>query len=106
MILEHARQHPDKTLGVIAFSQRQQMQVLDELEMLRREQPSLEKFFRKFDAQLGTSRFIAADVFTQADCTLYCSIEFAGWVSVSIPDDCTNLRRWWKVVGERPSAKA
>ncbi len=75
-------------------------------QLVERGHASLEKFFRRFDGQLGKSRFIAADVFTQADCTLYCSIEFAGWVSVSIPDDCKNLQRWWKDVSDRPSSKA
>src|SRR5205823_6539960 len=48
MVIEHARQHPDGvSLAVIAFSQRQQMQVLDELERLRKEEPELEPFFRE-----------------------------------------------------------
>lgn len=75
-------------------------------QLVERGHASLERFFLRFDEQLGKSRFIAADVFTQADCTLYCSIEFAGWVSVTIPDGCKNLQRWWKEVGDRPSAKA
>ena len=53
-----------------------------------------------------TKEIIAADVFTQADCTLYCSIEFAGWSGITIPADCGYLQRWWKEVSERPSAKA
>ncbi|MBY0468856.1 MAG: hypothetical protein K2Q07_07755 [Burkholderiaceae bacterium] len=45
-------------------------------------------------------------MFTQADCTHYCSIEVAGWISVSIPDDCKSLQRWWKDVSDRHSSKA
>ena len=75
-------------------------------QLVDRGRASLEKFFQRFDEQLGKSRFIASDVFTLADCTLYCSIEFAGWVSVSIPDDCKNIQRWWNEVSDRPSAKA
>lgn len=45
LVLAHFRQHPDRSLGVIAFSQRQQMRVLDELEQLRRAHPDLEAFF-------------------------------------------------------------
>jgi len=44
-ILEHARNSPKKSLGVIAFSQRQQDRILDELEVLRRESPGTEGFF-------------------------------------------------------------
>src|SRR5262249_44425921 len=47
LILEHFRGHPEKSLGVIAFSQRQQMRILDELEHLRHVYPDLEEFFRE-----------------------------------------------------------
>src|SRR5262249_34602307 len=47
LVLAHFREHPDQSLGVIAFSQRQQMRILDELERLRREAPELEEFFRE-----------------------------------------------------------
>jgi very-short-patch-repair endonuclease len=47
LILAHFRQHPDESLGVIAFSQRQQMRVLEELEQLRKASPDLEEFFRE-----------------------------------------------------------
>jgi very-short-patch-repair endonuclease len=45
-VLAHFRQRPTQSLGVIAFSQRQQMRILDELERLRRANPELEEFFR------------------------------------------------------------
>ena len=44
-IIRHARETPDLTLGVAAFSVRQQQAILDELELLRREHPELESFF-------------------------------------------------------------
>ncbi|MGE3311641.1 MAG: DUF3320 domain-containing protein, partial [Limisphaerales bacterium] len=44
-IMEHARRQPDLTLGVAAFSVRQQQAILDELELLRRENPDTEPFF-------------------------------------------------------------
>lgn len=44
-ILEHARDHPDESLGVAAFSTKQQQAILDELELLQREQPDVEGFF-------------------------------------------------------------
>jgi very-short-patch-repair endonuclease len=47
LVLEHFRQHPDQSLGVIAFSQRQQMRILEELELLRRANPDLEAFFHE-----------------------------------------------------------
>jgi len=47
LILEHARNTPKRSLGVIAFSLRQQDRILDELEVLRRENPATESFFGK-----------------------------------------------------------
>jgi very-short-patch-repair endonuclease len=47
LVLEHFRQHPGESLGVIAFSQRQQMRIQDELDRLRRAHPDLEEFFRE-----------------------------------------------------------
>lgn len=45
-VIEHARHHPELTLGVAAFSVRQQQALLDELELLRRENPETEPFFQ------------------------------------------------------------
>src|SRR5262249_35810647 len=39
LVMAHFRHSPDLSLGVIAFSQRQQLRILDELERLRRANP-------------------------------------------------------------------
>ncbi|MBL9127281.1 MAG: DUF3320 domain-containing protein, partial [Verrucomicrobiales bacterium] len=44
-VIDHARRHPGQSLGVAAFSVRQQQAILDELELLRRENPETEAFF-------------------------------------------------------------
>ncbi len=44
-ILRHACRTPGASLGVAAFSVRQQQAILDELELLRRENPDAESFF-------------------------------------------------------------
>ncbi len=44
-VMDHARELPDLTLGVAAFSSVQERAVLDELEMLRRQDASCEPFF-------------------------------------------------------------
>jgi very-short-patch-repair endonuclease len=44
-VIEHARRTPELSLGVAAFSVRQQQAILDELELLRREHPETEPFF-------------------------------------------------------------
>jgi very-short-patch-repair endonuclease len=44
-ILRHARETPELTLGVGTFNLRQQLEIQDELERRRRQDPSLEPFF-------------------------------------------------------------
>lgn len=44
-VMEHAEKHPDKTLGVGAFSVRQRDAILDQVELRRRERVELENFF-------------------------------------------------------------
>ena len=44
-VIEHARNSPQFSLGVAAFSVRQQQAILDELEILRRENADCETFF-------------------------------------------------------------
>ena len=44
-VMEHARQHPGLTLGVAAFSAAQAEAILDELEMLRKQDSDCERFF-------------------------------------------------------------
>ena len=44
-VMEHARNHPDLTLGVAAFSVSQMQAIEDQLEILRRADPSCEGFF-------------------------------------------------------------
>jgi len=45
MVMDHARTTPDRSLGVIAFSQRQQDRILAEVETLRRQHTYAESFF-------------------------------------------------------------
>lgn len=47
LVMAHARSSPDTSLGVIAFSQRQQNRILDELEARRKARPDLEGFFKE-----------------------------------------------------------
>lgn len=44
-VVDHARSYPNVTLGVGTFNLRQQIAIQDELERLRREDPTLEPFF-------------------------------------------------------------
>jgi very-short-patch-repair endonuclease len=44
-VVRHAKEHPDVSLGVGTFNLRQQLAIQDELELRRRQDPSLEPFF-------------------------------------------------------------
>lgn len=44
-VIEHAKHHPHLTLGVAAFSMAQMQAIMDEVEVLRRREPSTEAFF-------------------------------------------------------------
>ncbi len=50
-VMEHARNHPDLTLGVVAFSTAQRDAVELQLELLRREDPDSEPFFAEDRAE-------------------------------------------------------
>ena len=45
MVVEHIRKHPDRSLGIIAFSESQQSVIEDEINKFRMQNPLYEKFF-------------------------------------------------------------
>ena len=44
-VMEHFRRHPERSLGVVAFSEAQQFAILESLEDLRKRNPDIEPFF-------------------------------------------------------------
>lgn len=58
------------------------------------------------DHILQNRRFIVGDVFSIADITALCAIDFAIFVNIAIPEECLNVKRWYNDVSSRPSAKA
>ena len=50
-VVRHAKERPQESLGVGTFNMRQQLAVLDELELRRREDPSIEPFFSRSAAE-------------------------------------------------------
>jgi glutathione S-transferase len=58
------------------------------------------------DERLAETPFIAGDDFSIADITALVAIDFAGWVKLQIPDECTHLAAWYRKVAQRPSASA
>jgi len=66
----------------------------------------LGKFFAMMNACLADREFVAGQRYSIADITALVTVDFAGWIKLRIPDDCSHLRRWYDAVSARPSAKA
>ena len=66
----------------------------------------LGKFFGMMNACLADREFVAGKQYSIADITALVTVDFAGWIKLRIPDDCSHLRRWYDKVSARPSAKA
>ncbi|MGG1675922.1 DUF4011 domain-containing protein [Neobacillus sp. NRS-1170] len=47
LVFEHFRQHSNRSLGVIAFSEAQATEIRDQIDSMRRNDPSLERFFKE-----------------------------------------------------------
>lgn len=63
-------------------------------------------FFGDLDGRLGESEFIAGPQFTIADITALVTVDFFGWMKLSVPAEHKNVKRWYEAVSARPSAKA
>ena len=74
--------------------------------LIERGKGRVRKFYEKFEAQLRDNRFVAGDRFTVADITTLCSMDFARFNKLEIPDDCPSVARWHEEVSNRPSATA
>ena len=72
-------------------------------ELAARGRVRVEHFFRAMDARLAAREFVAGSRFTIADISTLVLTDFAGWAKLSIPPECTHLRRWHAVVAARPS---
>ena len=64
------------------------------------------RFFAQMDARLAESEFVAGPRYSIADITTLIAVDFARWVKLAVPEECTHLRRWHAAVSARPSAKA
>jgi glutathione S-transferase len=75
-------------------------------ELAERGRQRIERFLPKLNARLAGREFVAGDAFSIADITAFITVEFAGAVKVSIPDDAAELTRWYEAVASRPGARA
>jgi glutathione S-transferase len=75
-------------------------------QLVERGTGSLERCFRRLEEYLGQSEFVAGDRYTLADITALCTIDFAGWAHLKVPEHHVQTQRWYKAVSTRPSAAA
>jgi glutathione S-transferase len=61
-------------------------------------------FLDLLEATLADQPFFAGDYFSAADIMAFVSVEFAGWLKLTIPENATNAQRWYDAVKLRPSA--
>jgi glutathione S-transferase len=72
-------------------------------ELAARGRVRLEHFVRAMDARLADREFLAGSRFTIADISTLVLVDLAARAKLSIPDECTHLRRWHAAVAARPS---
>jgi glutathione S-transferase len=58
------------------------------------------------DQQLAGNTFVTGDAYTVADITALVAIDFMRPARIKLPDEMTNIKRWYAEVSARPSAKA
>jgi glutathione S-transferase len=74
--------------------------------LIERGRARTQAFFKLMNARLAEREFVAGDRYSIADITTMIAVDFAGWIKLTIPDECPHLRRWHQAVSARPSAKA
>ncbi len=65
-----------------------------------------QNIMRWLDSEIGGREFIAGDTYSIADISALCSIDFAGFIGIPVPEECANVLAWHKRVSDRPSAPA
>ena len=68
--------------------------------------PRILSFYNWLDKQLEGKNFICLNRYTLADVTALTGFEFAKWPKINIPDNCHNLKTYYQMLSDRPSAKA
>lgn len=62
--------------------------------------------FRWLDRELAGRDFLAGGYFSMADIIALCTVDFADFAGLKMPEDAPNLRAWHARVSQRPSAAA
>jgi len=68
--------------------------------------PRIINFYNWLDNQMNGKDFICLDRYTLADITALTCFEFAKWPKIIIPENCKNLKKYYQILADRPSAEA
>jgi glutathione S-transferase len=68
--------------------------------------PKAVAFLNLLDAELANREFAAGDAYSIADITGMIAIDFMKPARIKVPDECSNVLRWYGAVSSRPSASA
>ncbi|MBK8957080.1 MAG: glutathione S-transferase N-terminal domain-containing protein [Proteobacteria bacterium] len=74
--------------------------------LVERGTQSIARFFKWLEIYLNESEFVAGDIYTMADITALCAVDFVAWVKFAIPPQNTRTLAWYAKVSARPSAEA
>jgi glutathione S-transferase len=68
--------------------------------------PRVFDFLKFLDGELKSRPYLAGTDFTVADITALVAVDFMRVSKMTVPDELTNVRRWYEAVSARPSASA
>src|SRR5580658_6783661 len=68
--------------------------------------PRVGQFLQFLDGELKNRAFVAGTAYTVADITAMVAVDFMRVSKLTVPDDLTNVKRWYTAVTARPSAAA
>jgi glutathione S-transferase len=68
--------------------------------------PRVFDFLKFLDGELKDRAYVAGTDFTIADITALVAVDFMRVSKMTVPDELTNVRRWYEAVSARPSASA
>ncbi len=66
----------------------------------------VEQFFGRLDDQLAENEFVAGDSYSLADISAMVVVDFSAWIKLPMPEELSNVQRWYQSVSSRPSAAA
>ncbi|RUX18955.1 glutathione S-transferase [Mesorhizobium sp. M2A.F.Ca.ET.042.01.1.1] len=68
--------------------------------------PKVIEFLHLLDHELAQREFAAGDAYSVADITGMIAIDFMKPARIKVPEECTNVLRWYAALTSRPSATA